>query len=101
MKEIISIIGTNSDALDQHIRDRLTHALNQHEGKVISVQVRLADINGPRGGEDKQIRVLIRLQESADVVIEDTGEDAYAIASIVADRAKQTVGRHLAKAKER
>jgi len=97
----INITGIHSDALDQHIKDRLHHALNQHEGKVASLDVSLRDINGPRGGEDKQLRIIVGLRACPDVVIEETGEDAYSIISIAADRVKQTVGRRLAKAKTR
>lgn len=101
MTENLIIVGTNSKDLDQHIRDRLHHALNQHEEKVVSLQVRLRDINGPRGGEDKQVRVIVSLRVCDDVVVEETGEDAYAIISLAADRVKQSVGRKLAKAKGR
>ncbi len=99
--QTITITGIHSEALDQHIRDRLHHALNQHEGKVVSLDVSLRDINGPRGGEDKRLRIIVGLRASPDVVIEETGEDAYAIISVAADRVKQTVGRRLARAKAR
>lgn len=97
----INITGITSPALDQHVRDRLHHALNQHEGKIASLGVNLRDINGPRGGDDKQLRIIVGLRVGPNVIIEETGEDAYAIISVAADRVKQTVGRQLAKARTR
>ncbi|HVT90358.1 MAG TPA: HPF/RaiA family ribosome-associated protein [Tepidisphaeraceae bacterium] len=97
--QILTITGIRSAALDEHIRERLHHALNQHEGQVRSLRVSVRDINGPRGGEDMQVRIIVGLRGSADVVIEETGADSYAAISLAAERVKQTVGRRLGRRK--
>ena len=57
--------------------------------------VRLSDINGPRGGEDKCCHIQVALAHLPDVVIEDTEADLYAAIDRAADRAAHTVGRRL------
>ena len=98
----ISIQGTDSEALRTHIVERLTHALNQHDKHVKTVSVHVSDMNGRnRGGEDQRINFVIALDEGQEVIIEERGADAYAIASTGADRVKQAVGRKLQKLVDR
>lgn len=97
MTDRFTVHGINSEALETHAIDRLTHALNQHEDRVASVNVQFRDLNGPKGGEDKEAKVIIGLKGSGDVIVEERGDDPYSVLSAVADRVKQAVGRKLDK----
>jgi len=99
MNTAITITGTTSDVLEQLVRDRLEHALNQHASRVELVDVRFRDLNGPRGGVDTQVKIRVSLNAGPEVLIEETGHDAYAVTSRAADRVKQSVGRELDKQK--
>ncbi len=48
MRFDIIITGTKSEALDQHVKRSLSHALDQHDQHMESLDVRLKDINTPK-----------------------------------------------------
>ena len=82
-------------ALRGHIERRLGFALSTRDDHIQRVKVRLSDINGPRGGEDKCCQIQVVLSQLTDVVIEDTEVDMYSAIDRAADRAARTVGRRL------
>ena len=75
-------------------RRRFEFALGRFGGRIRSLTVRVADLNGPRGGVDKQCRVAIQLDAPRRViVIEDTDASAAAAIDRAADRAARAVAR--------
>ena len=87
-------------ALRGHVERRLNFALNTREDHIQRINVRLSDVNGPRGGEDKLCHIQVVLPHLADVVIEDTEEDLYAAIDRAANRAGRTVGRRLTRQRD-
>jgi len=96
----VRILGQTSDALNEVVNARLDAALNQHEQWVERVEVRLTDENADRGGVDKNCRLDVFLKGSMEVFIEERGTDPFAVVSAAADRAKQAVGRKIARARD-
>lgn len=90
-----------TDALRDHVKRRLAFALSTRDEHIRRVVVRLSDINGPRGGDDKQCRIQVILNHLRDVIIEDTEADMYAAIDRAADRAGRTVGRRLSRQRNR
>ena len=88
-------------ALRAHIERRLGFALSSRNNHIQRVKVRLSDINGPRGGEDKCCHIQVMLTQLSDVVIEDTEVDLYAAIDRASDRAGRTVARRLARHRDR
>lgn len=86
-----------TNSLRSHIERRLKFALSTRDDHIQRIMVRLSDINGPRGGEDKCCHIQVVLPQISDVVIEDTEADLYAAINRAADRAGRTVGRKLAR----
>ena len=82
-------------ALKGHVERRLGFALSTKNEHIQKVMVRLSDINGPRGGEDKSCRIMVVLPHLKDVVIEDTKANLYSAIDQAADRAGRTVGRRV------
>jgi putative sigma-54 modulation protein len=97
----IEISGTSSEALLKHVRERLTAALNQYRWRVASVDVRLDDVNGPRGGVDQRCQVQVRLRPKGNVLVTELSDDLYLAVSHAADRVRNTVGRSLERRKHR
>jgi putative sigma-54 modulation protein len=81
--------------LRDHTVRRLHFAFSWASGGVRRIIVRLSDINGPRGGNDKRCRIQIPLAGGQDVVIEDTEADLYVAIDCAANRAERTVARRL------
>ena len=90
-----------TNALRGHVERRLGFSLSTRDEHIEKVMVRLSDINGPRGGEDKRCRILIVLPRLPDVVIEDTMADLYCAIDRAADRAGRTVGRRLSRQRDK
>jgi ribosomal subunit interface protein len=87
---------TLTDALRNHVQTRLGFTFSRARNRVRLVQVRLSDINGPRGGIDKCCSVKVCMEGLADVVVEDVQPDMYHAIDRAADRAARTVMRRLA-----
>jgi putative sigma-54 modulation protein len=62
-----------------------------------AVDVTLTDINGPKGGADKQCRLRIRGHGTMMIVVEHVGADTLATVSAAAERAEQAVLRKVAR----
>lgn len=84
-----------TDKLREHIHDRLVFALGRFAHRIEDVTSSLADMNGPKGGIDKQCRLVVRLRPKGKVTIEESANDLYAAIGRAVDRVGQTVGRHL------
>jgi ribosomal subunit interface protein len=99
--EIQALNFSLTNALRGHIERRLGFALSTRDDHIQRIMVRLSDINGPRGGEDKCCHIHVVLPQLPDVVIEDIEEDLYAAIDRAADRVGRTVGRRLARHRDR
>lgn len=89
-----------TDSLREYIERRLQFTLAWADDQVRKVTVRLFDLNGPRGGNDKRCRIQVTFSGLPDVVIEDTEADLYVAIDRAADRAERTVARRLEKQRD-
>ena len=78
-------------ALREYTERRLRFALAHAGDHVRRVAVRLHDVNGPRGGNDKRCRIQVTLNGFPTVMIEDTEADLY----LAIDRAAERIGRNV------
>ena len=81
-------------ALRAHIERRLGFALSSCYRHIKRILVRLSDVNGPRGGNDKRCQLEVMLPGQA-VVVEDTEADLYVAINRAASRAGRTVMRQI------
>jgi putative sigma-54 modulation protein len=85
-----------TDALRNRVQTRLGFTFSRASNRVNLVQVRLSDLNGPRGGIDKRCSIKVCMEGLPDVVVEDVQADMYHAIDRAADRAGRTVMRRLA-----
>ncbi|HUX63481.1 HPF/RaiA family ribosome-associated protein [Sulfuricella sp.] len=91
---------TLTDALRDHAEYRLRFGLTHASDHIRRVEMRLSDINGPRGGADKRCSIVVALESLPDVVIEDVESDLYVAIDRAADRASRSVARCLDRKRE-
>jgi putative sigma-54 modulation protein len=86
--------------LREYVEKRLAYALSHGDDSIMRLTVRLSDINGPRGGDDKCCLIEVRLKQAPAVVIEDIEADLYVAIDRAAERAGRTLARRLARQRE-
>jgi ribosome-associated translation inhibitor RaiA len=101
MRTIIRANSLASDAVCDHARRRLEFALSRFSPRITTVWLRLTDLNGPRGGIDKQCRIEVRGRDGWSVVVDDRNGDLYAAIDRAADRAGRAVARALERVRDR
>lgn len=86
--------GGHAPALLPLIEHRVRTALRRFASHVRSVRVSVADINGPRGGVDKECTIAVRLSVSPRLLlIEDVDSNMAVAVDRAADRLGNAVGR--------
>ena len=85
-----------TEGLRNHVHNRLGFTLSRGASRVRRVEVKLSDVNGPRGGVDKRCLIEIRLDGLPVIVVQDVQSDMYTAIDRAATRAARTVMRRLA-----
>lgn len=82
-------------AIETHVRRQLAINLANFVSHIVSVEVFLSDINGPKGGPDKKALICVRLGSRLTVKVERTRRDLYLAVTGAARQAKRAVKRTL------
>jgi len=93
----LNITGINlsaTDALRVYIERRIRSAVGRCAHYVRMVRVSFTDVNGPRGGHDKQCKIYADLVPYGQLMINDTDRDLYCAISRSTARLKHLVRRH-------
>jgi len=94
MRILIRLTSDTPPDIAERVRRRLEFALGRFSSRVRSLSVRLTDVNGPRGGRDKQCQLDVRLLRPRRVIIiEDVDAEVEAAISRAADRATRAIAR--------
>ena len=83
--------------LRETVERRVRFAFRRLNALVPRADIKLDDINGPRGGADKRCQIQIPLPRHNGVVIEETDADLYVAIDRAASRAGNTLARQLAR----
>jgi hypothetical protein len=76
------------------IRTRIHQAFARFGHKTLGASLHLQDINGPRGGQDKNCHLVVELEDTT-AVITDRGSDLKSVVNRAVHRAVQTLRRQL------
>ena len=92
------ITGNNlsvSDALKSYTERSLRAALAGVYRGLEEIEVRLSDVNGPRGGIDKLCGIRVVLRRAGVVFVRASGGDAYSTVDKAAARLRSALSRRL------
>ncbi|MFT6284198.1 MAG: ribosomal subunit interface protein [Arenicella sp.] len=84
-----------SEALSKYVKNKVQIMLGRYESKIIRVDVSLFDINGPKGGEDKCCKIIVKINGTSSIVIQETAEDLYDAINTCTRRGRRAVKRQL------
>ena len=89
----------SSDALRDHVSRRIHFHLSRFGNEVTAILVRLADVNGPKGGVDKRCQVTVRDPRIGAATLDEMGGDAYSAVDMAVERVGRSIGRELDRAR--
>jgi ribosome-associated translation inhibitor RaiA len=102
---MLILVHGNGFALESDLREEVQEKIetsfarfSSHIGKVNAY---LADLNGPKKGIDKSIRLVIDIEREPVVVIEEKGEDWSSLLESVTDRATQNMAKQIKRSRSR
>ncbi len=88
-----------SSAIDAFVTEELRLTLQRYSEEIVSVNVFMKDINGPKGGIDKQVVLRIQMRGRQQITLTTARESLYAAIRISAKRAKRAVRRSVRKSR--
>ena len=86
-----------SQAIQGFVRNKVESALARFRDEVLSVDVFLSDINGPKGGQDKRVIIRLQLRRRHQVTVESLHNDLYIAISKGSSKVRRVVRRKLSK----
>jgi hypothetical protein len=89
-------VGLDTSLLD-YLERRLRFALGRFAPRIRRVTMRIADLNGPKGGVDERCAVHITLHPAHEVFVAHADRDVRVAADLAAERAASAVGREIAR----
>ena len=81
--------------LHDYVRRRAHFSLGRFAGRIKSLSIRLADINGPRGGIDKLCDVRVDVGHGEPVMVRERQVSIHAAVAFAVERAERAVQRQL------
>lgn len=84
-----------SESLREAAVRRVHFHLSRFGREISSVNVRISDVNGPKGGVDKRCQVTVRGPRLSSVVVDELSSEVYAAVDLAFQRIGRAVGRDL------
>ena len=89
--EIRARHGRLTCSLEEQLERRLLFALARFGDRIRQATVQLADLNGPRGGEDQHCRIEVSLVPSGSIMAEATDAEIVSAVGRAAERVARRV----------
>lgn len=96
---MLILVHGNGFNLERELRDdvaeKIETSFTRFSSRIGKVHAYLADLNGPKKGIDKSMRLVIDVEREPVIVIEEKGEDWPALLENITDRACQSLTRQI------
>jgi hypothetical protein len=86
-------------SLREYVARRMRFAIGRFRDHIQWARIKVADVNGPRGGVDKRCVVQLRLRNRPDVIFAITELEARPAIDRAAERVAQVLSRRLGRAR--
>ncbi len=96
----IRCLPEHSPALAEHTTRKIHQHLSRFGHRISRIDVRVSDVNGPRGGLDKLCHVQVRGEGVRTFSLQALSGDAYAAVDVAVGRIARVVGRELARVRD-
>lgn len=94
MKLQVSFSGWKPNADARHaLIDRLLGSIDRFAPQVSGVAFYLQDVNGPKGGVDKECRLIVKLRQLPSIIIRDSDSCFSTLVERVTSRASHAVSK--------
>jgi putative sigma-54 modulation protein len=101
MKIVVRFLGLPlSEMLREHSERQTLFHLSRFGHDLSSVTIRIRDVNGPKGGVDKQCQVFATGPRLGYSTLQERSEDAYQAVDTAISRLARTVARGLERARD-
>jgi ribosome-associated translation inhibitor RaiA len=101
MKIVVRFLGLPpSETLREHSERQALLHLRRFGKEVSCIAIRIRDVNGPKGGVDKQCRVLANGPHFGCSTLEELSEDAYQAVDMAIVRLARTIARGLERTRD-
>lgn len=84
-------------AIRDYVTDKTNRSLSSISGNLIGVTIHLRDVNGSRGGQDKECKVELSLADMPSIMVKKRSSDAYVAIKKAISRASRSGMRALRK----
>lgn len=81
--------------LQAEIKKKIELSLARFRARIVRVSAFLEDVNGPKHGVDKSVRIVVNLERQPSVIIVDKGETWRSAIDNAIERATSTVSRQI------
>jgi len=100
MKIAVRFLGLPpSDAVRQFVERQVLFHLSRFAHEIEAIEIRVRDVNGPRGGDDMECRVTVKGPRLGHNTITDLDGDVYQAVGMAMSRAARAVARTLERAR--
>ena len=90
-----------SQAVDEHIQQKVESCLHRFSERVTRVEVHLRDLNASKGGADKRCTVEVRLAGHQPLAVDADGRDLYDAISDACKKAERAVEHRIERESDR
>lgn len=82
-------------ALSEFIHRRMSFAFERFEHQIRFIECQLCDVNGPKGGVDQAVQLIVHMDRTSDVIIKQTSDSIYTAIANAVDRASYNIAKTL------
>ncbi len=97
MKTKITTHGLKlTSELADYVNRRVRFSMGRFAGRISRLSIRIADVNGPRGGVDKRCDVVVEAGLAQPIVVHERHASLFAAIGLAVERAQRTLRRRIA-----